>query len=91
VPPTARKLAAGPCTRAVPAPLVVTLLVEDAAQERFDRLRAEHIPAGRNHLAAHGRGVAGRRLTPAAVGAVGLGLWRYLGGPWEKVARYPFG
>jgi hypothetical protein len=28
---------------------------------------------------------------PGTVGARGLGLWRYLGGPWEPVARYPFG
>ena len=35
------------------APLIVTLLLEDAAQERFDRLRAAHFPAERNHLAAH--------------------------------------
>ena len=160
----------------------MTLLLEDSAQERFDRLRAEHFPADRNHLAAHvtlfhalpgehqdavtadlaaaadrpafdvqvtgvrllGRGVAfplasaelgglraglaaawapwltkqdrqrhaphvtvqnkvdpaaaralhGRlsaTFAPGAVGAVGLGLWRYLGGPWEPVARYPFG
>jgi 2'-5' RNA ligase len=163
-------------------PLIVTLLLEDDAQQRFDRLRAEHFPADRNHLAAHvtlfhalpgehgdavaadlaaaadrpafdvavtgvrflGRGVAytlasaelaalragladawapwltpqdrqkhaphvtvqnkvdpavardlhGRLSTafePGSVGARGLGLWRYLGGPWEPVARYPFG
>jgi 2'-5' RNA ligase len=160
----------------------VTLLLEDDAQQRFDRLRAEHFPADRNHLAAHvtlfhalpgehgdavaadlaaaatrpafdvavtgvrmlGRGVAyslesaelaalraglaatwqpwltpqdrqrhaahvtvqnkvdpavaralHERLSaafePGRVGARGLGLWRYLGGPWEPVARYPFG
>ena len=164
------------------APLVVTLLLEESAQARFDRLRAEHFPAGRNHLQAHvtlfhalpgehedavavdlaaaadrpafdvavtgvrllGRGVAytldpaelaGLRdrlaavwrpwltpqdrqrhaphvtvqnkvdpavaralharlsaaFEPGPVGARGLGLWRYLGGPWEPVARYPFG
>jgi 2'-5' RNA ligase len=28
----------------VPAPLVVTLLLDDAAQQRFDRLRAAHFP-----------------------------------------------
>jgi hypothetical protein len=28
---------------------------------------------------------------PGTVAARGLGLWRYLGGPWEPVARYPFG
>jgi 2'-5' RNA ligase len=163
-------------------PLVVTLLLEDDAQRRFDRLRTEHFPADRNHLAAHvtlfhalpgehgdavaaeltaaaarpafdvpvtgvrllGRGVAytlesaelaGLRaglaaawqpwltpqdrqrhtphvtvqnkvdpavaralharlsaaFEPGRVGARGLGLWRYLGGPWEPVARYPFG
>jgi 2'-5' RNA ligase len=163
-------------------PLVVTLLLDDDAQRRFDRLRAEHFPPERNHLAAHvtlfhalpgeredavaadlaaaaarppfdvavtgvrflGRGVAytlastgltelrrdlavawepwltpqDRRrhaphvtvqnkvdpavaralharlsaaFEPGTVGARGLGLWRYLGGPWEPVARYPFG
>ncbi|MBN1094721.1 2'-5' RNA ligase family protein [Blastococcus sp. TML/C7B] len=163
-------------------PLVVTLLLEDAAQQRFDRLRAQHFPPERNHLAAHvtlfhalpgeqldavrqdlaaaadrppfdvavtgvrflGRGVAyaltapeltalraglaaawrpwltpqdrqehaahvtvqnkvapevaralHQRLlvefAPHDVGARGLGLWRYLGGPWEPVAEFGFG
>jgi len=162
-------------------PLIVTLLLEPSAQERFDRLRAAHFPADRNHLAAHvtlfhalpgaevdlvaadlasaanrpafdvavsgvrslGRGVAYTldapeltalraslarawssmltpqdrqrhaphvtvqnkvepavaralldRLTaefvPYRVGARGLGLWRYLGGPWAPVAEYEF-
>ncbi|WP_222195948.1 2'-5' RNA ligase family protein [Modestobacter italicus] len=35
------------------APLIVTLLLDDAAQQRFDRLRAAHFPAERNHLQAH--------------------------------------
>jgi 2'-5' RNA ligase len=30
-------------------------------------------------------------FTPERVPATGLGLWRYLGGPWERVAGYPFG
>ena len=34
-------------------PLVVTLLLDDGAQQQFDRLRAAHFPAERNHLAAH--------------------------------------
>ncbi|MQA32252.1 2'-5' RNA ligase family protein [Modestobacter roseus] len=34
-------------------PLIVTLLLDDAAQQRFDRLRAAHFPAERNHLQAH--------------------------------------
>ena len=163
-------------------PLIVTLLLEDAAQQRFDRLREQHFPPARNVLAAHvtlfhalpgqqldavradlagaadrpafdvavtgvrflGRGVAyslasselaalraglvsswqpwltpqdqqkhaphvtvqnkvapptARALherllaefVPYDVGARGLGLWRYLGGPWEPVAEYPFG
>jgi 2'-5' RNA ligase len=166
----------------VTPPLVITLLLAEAAQERFDRLRAAHFPPERNHLAAHvtlfhalpgeredavaadlaaaagrpafdvavtgvrllGRGVAytlesaelaalrdrlaaawapwltpqdrqrhaphvtvqnkvepavARALharlqaafTPERVPATGLGLWRYLGGPWERVAGYPFG
>ena len=33
--------------------LIVTLLLDDAAQRRFDRLRASHFPAERNHLQAH--------------------------------------
>ena len=28
---------------------------------------------------------------PATVPARGLGLWRYLGGPWEPLAELPFG
>ena len=32
---------------------MVTLLLADDAQRRFDRLRAAHFPAERNHLAAH--------------------------------------
>ncbi len=161
--------------------MVVTLLLDPEAQERFDRLRAAHFPAERNHLAAHvtlfhalpgeqvdavsadladaarrpafdvavtglrllGRGVAytleapeltalratlvaawGPWLTPQdrqrhaphvtvqnkvepavaralrdrlaagfapyRVAARGLGLWRYLGGPWAPVDAYPF-
>ncbi|KQS68290.1 2'-5' RNA ligase family protein [Modestobacter sp. Leaf380] len=164
------------------APLVVTLLLADEAQQRFDDLRARHFPADRNHLAAHvtlfhavpgehvgrvrddlrtaadrpafdvevtglrllGRGVAydlrapelsalradlaaswapwltrqdsswrhahvtvqnkvepavARALhedlaagfAPERVPATGLGLWRYLGGPWEPVAEFPYG
>jgi 2'-5' RNA ligase len=163
-------------------PLIVTLLLEETAQARFDRLRAAHFPPERNHLAAHvtlfhalpgeredavaadlaaaadrlpfdvavtgvrflGRGVAytlgsaelaevraglaaaweawltrqdrqrhaphvtvqnkvdpavaralhaqlSAAFEPGSVGARGLGLWRYLGGPWEPVARYLFG
>ncbi len=162
-------------------PLIVTLLLDPAAQERFDRLRAAHFPARRNHLAAHltlfhalpgsavdlvsadlahaadrpafdvavtgvrslGRGVAytldapeltdlraglarawsslltpqdrqrhaphvtvqnkvepavaralrdrlAAEFVPHRVGARGLGLWRYLGGPWAPVAEFPF-
>ncbi len=163
-------------------PLIVTLLLDDAAQQRFDRLRAQHFPPERNHLAAHvtlfhalpgehidavradltaaadrppfdvavtglrflGRGVA-YTLEPAEVTSVrnglaaawapwltpqdrqriaphvtvqnkvapavaralheqllagfvpwtararGLGLWRYLGGPWEPVGEHAFG
>jgi 2'-5' RNA ligase len=36
-----------------PAPLIVTLLLDEEAQGRFDRLRAAHFPAERNHLQAH--------------------------------------
>jgi hypothetical protein len=165
----------------VSPPLVVTLLLDDAAQVVFDRLRAAHFPPERNHLGAHvtlfhalpgehegavraelaaaarvpafglvvsgprllGRGVAldlrapeldrlhhrlresfGPWLTrqdaqrlrahvtvqnkvepavaralrdelavaslPTAATARGLGLWRYLGGPWEPVAEFGF-
>ena len=163
-------------------PLIVTLLLAEEAQQRFDRLRAAHFPPERNHLAAHvtlfhalpgehlaevdadladaasrlafdvevtgvrslGRGVAytlaspdlarlraglaeawGPWLTPQdrqrhaphvtvqnkvdpataralqtelaaafvpeSVPARGLGLWRYLGGPWEPVSEHAFG
>lgn len=162
-------------------PLVVTLLLDEAAQARFDALRTAHFPPERNHLAAHvtlfhalpgereaqvrsdlaevarrepfevrvrrvrslGRGVAydlaaagldechrelaarwepwltsqdrqrlsahvtvqnkvapevARRLlaelsagfAPYAVQARGLGLWRYLGGPWEPLEELAF-
>jgi len=162
-------------------PLIVTLLLDDAAQERFDRLRAQHFPPERNYLSAHvtlfhalpgehldavradlaeaarrpsfdvavtgvrflGRGVAyslasddvsalrgalvgswqqwltpqdrqkhaphvtvqnkvqpavaralherlSAEFVPYDVRARGLGLWRYLGGPWEPVAELPF-
>ncbi|MCF6746575.1 2'-5' RNA ligase family protein [Blastococcus sp. KM273128] len=164
-----------------PAPLVVTLLLDEEDQAGFDRLRAEHFPPERNWLQAHvtlfhalpgeheehvrrdllaaadraafdvavtglrmlGRGVAydlrsaelgavhaglaarwdpwltrqdRQRLTPHvtvqnkvdpavaralharllagftpwSVRARGLGLWRYLGGPWSPVVAAPF-
>ena len=164
-----------------PAPLVLTLQLDSASQERFDALRRAHFPPERNHLQAHvtlfhalpaaqeqrvrddvarsaqrppypvrvtrvrslGRGVAydlrsevlqeqrralargwqaeltpqdarphaphvtvqnkvapavARALlerlqegfVPYAVTATGLALWRYVGGPWEPVAAYPF-
>lgn len=163
-------------------PLIVTLLLEESAQQRFDRLREQHFPPERNFLSAHvtlfhalpgehldavradlaaaadrpsfdvavtgvrflGRGVAyalespevatlraglaaawrpwltrqdqqlhaphvtvqnkvapdvaralhGRLLAefvPYDVRARGLGLWRYLGGPWEPVDELAFG
>lgn len=28
---------------------------------------------------------------PRTVGGTGIALWRYLGGPWQFVARFPFG
>ena len=34
--------------------------------------------------------MSGRTFTPWSAGARGLGLWRYLGGPWEPVAQFPF-
>ena len=34
-------------------PLILTALLDDATQARFDDLRERHFPAGRNHLAAH--------------------------------------
>ena len=30
------------------------------------------------------------RFSPFRVGAVGLGLWRYDGGPWTELSRHPF-
>ena len=164
-------------------PLILTLKMDDASQERFDRLRRAHFPPERNFLPAHltlfhklpgdregevvstiqdvcrtqgsitmratgvrslGRGVAyeldpgdlaavRRRLaaewepwltpqdrqgfkphvtvqnkvapeaarallqqlragfSPFEVGAEGLLLWRYMGGPWEAVGAYGFG
>jgi 2'-5' RNA ligase len=166
----------------VTQPLIVTLLLGEEAQQRFDQLRAHHFPPERNVLAAHvtlfhalpggelatvdadlaraaarpafdvavtgvrslGRGVAytlasaelaelraglaeawapwltpqdrqrhaphvtvqnkvepavaralhaelAAAFVPGSVPARGLGLWRYLGGPWEPVAEYAFG
>ncbi len=163
------------------APLVLTALLDDVAQQRFDQLRRTHFPAERNHLDAHltlfhalpgdrerqltaavraaadrrvitarvarvrklGRGVAytlsapelselraglARQWTqwltaqdrgkadlhvtvqnkvdpntaaqlharlavdfvPYEVDVTGLALWRYLGGPWAPIARFPF-
>ncbi len=162
-------------------PLILTLLLDPVAQDRFDRLREAHFPPERNQLAAHvtlfhalpgereeqvradvaaaarrpafpvevwrprslGRGVAydlrsaelsalrsalaagwaddltpqdraghaphvtvqnkatperarallaelSRGFAPYEVRAEGLALWRYLGGPWEPLARWPF-
>jgi 2'-5' RNA ligase len=34
-------------------PLILTLKMDDASQERFDRLREAHFPPERNHLRAH--------------------------------------
>ena len=183
MPPDPRSARTGPLHegRSSTSPLIVTLLLDDEAQGRFDRLRAEHFPPERNHLAAHvtlfhalpgehvedvrtdlaaaagreafdvavtglrflGRGVAftlesaelttlRSRLTatwdpwltaqdrqrhaphvtvqnkvdPAAARALherllagfvpwtararGLGLWRYLGGPWAPLGEHPF-
>ena len=39
--------------RSSTSPLVVTLLLDDDAQQRFDRLRTAHFPPERNHLRAH--------------------------------------
>ena len=183
-PPDPRSARAEPLheRRSSASALIVTLLLEPGAQERFDRLRAAHFPAERNHLAAHvtlfhalpgeqvdavsadladaarrpafdvavtglrllGRGVAytldapeltvlraglaaawepwltpqdrqrhaphvtvqnkvdpavaralrdrlAAEFVPHRVGARGLGLWRYLGGPWAPVAEHAFG
>jgi 2'-5' RNA ligase len=171
-----------PGTETRPAPLILTLGMDDASQTWFDNQRRAHFPPERNHLAAHltlfhhlpgdrmgeifatveeacrqqepmvlkatgllllGRGVAyklespelealRRRLakewepwltaqdqqglrphvtvqnkvapeearalreelmagfSPFEVGGEGLLLWRYLGGPWERVGGYPF-
>ena len=163
-------------------PQILTLVLDEPSQERFDALRREHFPPERNHLQAHvtlfhalpgeqeralaadldelarrpaydvdvvrvrslGRGVAydlrspvlaaqrqelARRwspwltrqdaaphaphvtvqnkvdpqtarelhaslaasFTPEGVPARGLGLWRYLGGPWAPEGEHPFG
>ncbi len=34
-------------------PLIVTLVLDEAAQQRFDALRERHFPPERNHLRAH--------------------------------------
>ena len=55
MPPDPRSARAGALHegRSSPSPLVVTLLLGEEAQRRFDRLRVAHFPADRNHLAAH--------------------------------------
>ena len=55
MPPDPRSAPAGPLHegRSSRSPLIVTLLLEDAAQQRFDRLRAAHFPAERNLVQAH--------------------------------------
>ena len=40
-------------TAAPPPPLVLTLRLDDASQDRFDALRRAHFPPERNHLQAH--------------------------------------
>jgi 2'-5' RNA ligase len=54
-PPHASQAQRGPLEggRSSTSPLIVTLLLDEAAQQRFDRLRAAHFPAARNHLRAH--------------------------------------
>jgi 2'-5' RNA ligase len=52
VPPDPGSARAGPLHEGRSA-LVVTLLLDDEAQQRFDRLRAEHFPPERNRLSAH--------------------------------------
>ena len=34
-------------------PLILTLLLDDLTQERFERERRQHFPAARNHIPAH--------------------------------------
>ncbi len=55
LPPNAPHARRGPLEggRSSASPLIVTLLLDEAAQQRFDRLRAAHFPAERNHLSAH--------------------------------------
>ena len=36
------------------------------------------------------KGSLERDFAPRSLGIVGLGLHRYLGGPWERIATYPF-
>jgi len=44
-------------------------------------------PAGARRL--HDRLAAG--FAPRPIRIVGIGVWRYRGGPWEAVSRHPFG
>jgi hypothetical protein len=62
-------------------PLILTLQMDERSQDHFDGLRELHFPPERNYLrASHALSQAG----------LGLSLWRYLGGPWEKVGSYRF-
>ena len=53
--PSTRSARGGPPHegRSDASPLIVTLLLDDVARRRFDRLRAAHFPAERNHVGAH--------------------------------------
>jgi hypothetical protein len=65
-----------------PAPLILALALDAASTTRFEALRREHFPPGRNLVPAH--------LAPFPVLAEGLLLWRYVGGPWQAAGRYLF-
>jgi hypothetical protein len=61
---------------------------------RQDRQRhAPHVTVQNKVAPAEARALHDRLtadFTPGDVGARGLGLWRYLGGPWEPVAELEF-
>ena len=68
------------------APLIVTLLVDDDAQQHFDALRSEHFPAERNYLRAHvtlfhalpgGRGSTCTSPECACSGEASHSTWRH--------------
>ncbi|MEI4270582.1 2'-5' RNA ligase family protein [Klenkia sp. LSe6-5] len=64
-------------------------LTRQDAQWRHPHVTVQNKVAPETARALHDDLAAG--FEPYPVRAEGLGLWRYVGGPWDPVARYAFG